>query len=458
MKLISIRKMKKRINVPANVKMGRICAIWLFCIALQAISIPILAQSAQITLRLKNVTVEEVLTSIENQTEYRFLYNKDIVDVSRIVSITVKNERMTLVLDKLFKGEGVSYTIEKRQIVLNKVSSQPQDNKQPIKVTGKVVDESGEVLPGVTVMIEGATQGTITGIDGNYQLQVPEGSTLKFTSIGYTTYTQKITRPMTLNVTMKEDSKQLDEVVVVGYGTTTRKNLTTSIATVKTEKISRAATSNMSQMLLGRAAGLEATLTSPQPGGAVDLSIRGAGTPIFIVDGVMMPSTSLEVGNGNQVMPNSINRSGLAGLNPADIESIEVLKDASASIYGIGAANGVVLITTKKGTETRPQITYEGNYSIVKNYPYLEPLSGEEYMNVANIFNKENYLFTNGMYPYGDKPFDNKWVPQFSPQQIAAAQTTDWLDCVLKDGSINNHNITITGGSKLLKYYLSGNY
>ena len=116
------------------------------------------AQSAKITLRLKNVTVEEVLTSIENQTEYRFLYNKDIVDVSRIVSITVKNERMTLALDKLFKGEGVSYTIEKRQIVLNKVPSRPQDNKQPVKVTGKVVDESGEVLPGVTVMIEGATQ------------------------------------------------------------------------------------------------------------------------------------------------------------------------------------------------------------------------------------------------------------------------------------------------------------
>ena len=137
MKLISIRKMKKRINVPANVKMGRICAIWLFCIALQAVSIPILAQSAKITLRLKNVTVEEVLTSIENQTEYRFLYNKDIVDVSRIVSISVKNELMTLVLDKLFKGEGVSYTIEKRQIVLNKVSSRAQDNKQPVKVTGK---------------------------------------------------------------------------------------------------------------------------------------------------------------------------------------------------------------------------------------------------------------------------------------------------------------------------------
>lgn len=143
MKLISIRKMKKRINVPANVKMGRICAIWLFCIALQAISIPILAQSAKITLRLKNVTVEEVLTSIENQTEYRFLYNKDIVDVSRIVSISVKNELMTLVLDRLFKGEGVSYTIEKRQIVLNKVSSRAQDNKQPVTSGSDCDDRRG---------------------------------------------------------------------------------------------------------------------------------------------------------------------------------------------------------------------------------------------------------------------------------------------------------------------------
>ena len=226
MKLISIRKMKKRINVPANVKMGNFCAVWLFCLVLQAISMPVCAQSAKITLRLKNVTVEEVLTNIEKQTNYRFLYNKDIVDVNRIVDISVRNERMTQVLDKLFKGEGVSYVIEKRQIVLNRNSSWQQGNKRTVKVTGKVVDESGETLPGVTVMIEGATQGTITGLDGSYLLQVPEGSTLKFTSIGYIAYIQKITGPITLNVTMKEDSKQLDEVVVVGYGTQKKINLT----------------------------------------------------------------------------------------------------------------------------------------------------------------------------------------------------------------------------------------
>ncbi len=147
MKLISIRKMKKRINVPVNVKMGKVYAVWLFCLVLQAISMPVCAQSAKITLRLKNVTVEEVLTNIEKQTNYRFLYNKDIVNVNRIVDISVRNEWMTQVLDKLFKGEGVSYVIEKRQIVLNRNSSRQQGNKRTVKVTGKVVDESGETLP-----------------------------------------------------------------------------------------------------------------------------------------------------------------------------------------------------------------------------------------------------------------------------------------------------------------------
>ena len=166
----------------------------------------------------------------------------------------------------LFKGEGVSYTIEKRQIVLNKVSSQQQDNKQPVKVTGKVVDESGETLPGVTVMIEGMTQGTITGIDGNYQLQVPEGSTLKFTSIGYTTYTQKITRPMTLNVTMKEDSKQLDEVVVVGYGTQKKINLTGAVSTINVEKeLDSRPLTNLSMALSGMSAGVQTLQLSGKP-------------------------------------------------------------------------------------------------------------------------------------------------------------------------------------------------
>jgi TonB-linked SusC/RagA family outer membrane protein len=257
---------------------------------------------------------------------------------------------------------------------------------------------------------------------------------------------------------MEEDAQALEEVVVIGYGVISRKNLTTAISSVKMENISKAAVSNMSQMLLGRAAGLRASITSAQPGGDVNLSIRGGGTPIFIVDGIMMPSGSLEVGSGQTQLMSSIHRGGLAGLNPNDIESIEILKDASAAIYGIGASNGVVLITTKEGSEGKPRITFDSNWSVVKNYPYVRPLNAQEYMNMANVFNKENYLFINGMYPYGNKPFDNNWLPTFSPQQIAEAQTTHWLDYVLKTGSMSNQNISITGGSKRLKYYLSGNY
>jgi TonB-dependent SusC/RagA subfamily outer membrane receptor len=207
--------------------------------------------------------------------------------------------------------------------------------------------------------------------------------------------------------------KSLNEVVVVGYGTMLRKNLTTAISSVKTENIPKTAISNMSQLLLGRAAGLRASITSSQPGGNVNLSIRGAGTPLFIVDGVMMPSDSPEVGSGQTQVPNSIDRSGLVGLNPSDIESIEILKDASAAIYGIGAANGVVLITTRKGTSGQPKIVFDSNFSVVENTSYLKPLNAQEYMNLMNVMNKDAYLLNNNQYPYGDKPFDNNWTPLF---------------------------------------------
>lgn len=430
MKFISIKKMKKRINVSANVKMGRICAIWLFCIALQAVSIPILAQSAKITLRLKNVTVEEVLTSIENQTEYRFLYNKDIVDVSRIVSITVKNELMTLVLDKLFKGEGVSYTIEKRQIVLNKVSSQQQDNKPTVKVTGKVVDESGETLPGVTVMIEGVTQGTITGIDGIYQLQVPEGATLKFTSIGYTTYTQKITRPMTLNVTMKEDLKQLDEVVVVGYGVQRKSDLTGAVGSVKAKDIQKMPVASVDQALQGRLSGVQITTANGAPGAGSTIRIRGGNSinagnePLYVIDGI--------IGGGD-----------LNTINPSDIASIEVLKDASStSIYGYRGANGVVLITTKRGdgVEGR-QISYNGYYGIQSPVKMLDMLNAPE---AADFHNK--YVLYNGM---DNLPFED----------ISKVSNTDIQDYIFKKNApITDHNINLSNSTKNGNYFLSLNY
>jgi TonB-linked SusC/RagA family outer membrane protein len=214
----------------------------------------------------------------------------------------------------------------------------------------------------------------------------------------------------------------------------------------------------MSQLLLGQAAGLQATVSSAQPGGNVNISIRGAGAPIYVVDGVVVPSNALDPGTSSVYTPNSVDRGGLAGLNPQDIESVEILKDASAAIYGIGAADGVILITTKKGKEGRLKVGYEGSVSTVHNYDVPEPLNSQQYMNYVNLFNKEQYLYNNKFAPYGDTPYTSGWSPVFSETEIANAQTTKWKDYVLRNGSISNHTLTLSGGTKSINYYVSGNY
>ena len=331
---------------------------------------------------------------------------------------------------------------------------------QNVKVTGRVTDEAEESIIGAAIRVVDGTIGTISDYDGNFVLDVPKGATIEISYVGYVPKRIQVTEGKVYTIVLKEDTKLLDEVIVTGYGAVSKKNLTTSIVKVKADEVNKAATSNMSQMLLGRAAGLQATVASAQPGGGINISIRGAGTPIYVVDGMVMPGDALEGDSGGSttVMPSSINRSGLAGLNPEDIESIEVLKDASASIYGIGAANGVVLITTKKGKEGKVKVTYEGNVSLVKNYPYLDMLDAPSYMKYVNAFGREQYMHDHNMGAYGSIPYDNGFPDVFSDNDIASAKTTNWRDLVLKDGSISKHNIIVQGGTKTLNYYLSGNY
>lgn len=331
---------------------------------------------------------------------------------------------------------------------------------QNVKVTDRVTDEAEEAIIGAAIKVVDSTIGTISDYDGNFVLDTPKGATIEVSYVGYAPKRIQVTESKAYAIILKEDAKLLDEVIVTGYGAVSKKNLTTSIAKVKADEVNKAATSNMSQMLLGRAAGLQATVASAQPGGGINISIRGAGAPIYVVDGMVMPGSALEGDSGGSttVMPSSVNRSGLAGLNPEDIESIEVLKDASASIYGIGAANGVVLITTKKGKEGKVKVTYDGNISLVKNYPYLDMLDAPSYMKYVNAFGREQYMHDHNMGAYGSAAYDNGFPDVFSDSNIASAKTTNWRDLVLKDGSISRHNITVQGGTKTLNYYLSGNY
>ena len=326
-------------------------------------------------------------------------------------------------------------------------------------IKGKVVDNQNEPIVGASVVIKGTTSGSVTDIDGNYTLKAKPGDVITFSYVGFKSESKTV-KGNRIDVVLTEDANMLNEVVATGYGAVSRKNLTTSIAKVKADDVIKTGTTNMGQMLMGRAAGLQATLSSAQPGGGVSMTIRGGGQPLYVVDGVVMPTDELVASSGGTttVLPTSIDRSGLAGINPEDIESIEVLKDASAAIYGINAANGVILITTKQGKKGKMRVSYEGSLSTVNNYKYLKQLNAQDYMTYANVFKKEQYLYNHQMKPYGPNEYDGGNSDAYTADQIANAQTTDWVDYVLKNGSISSHNVTIQGGAERLTYYVSGNY
>ena len=417
------------------------------------------AQQEKISLNLNNASLKVFFNEIEKQTEWTFSYRDSEIERKPEITLAVKDSPLADVLNSGLTPAGLLWKLVGDKIVItpsHKDTAPQQD--ETVTVSGRLTDSRGEALIGASALVKGTTNGVVTDIDGKFSLTVHKGETIEFSCLGFLSQDYKALRTTTLEIKLRDDSVLLEEAVAVGYGTTSRKNLTTAIATVKTENIAKSANSNVSQLLMGKAAGLRANISSPQPGGNVDISIRGGGTPIYIVDGIMMPGGSLEVGNGSIETPSSINRAGLAGLNPGDIESVEVLKDASAAIYGINAANGVILITTKKGAEGSPRVTLETSYSFVRNYKYLEPLTTTEYMNFANVFSKESYLLNHDMRPYGPNSYDGGWSPVFYPDQIASATNTNWLDYILKPGGINNHSLSVNGGSKYVKYYVGMNY
>lgn len=418
---------------------------------------PVSAQNSTLTLSVSDTPLNEILNKIEKKTSYSFQYSTQVIDVRQKRSIHVKNQPIEAVLNILLKGTDIQYHIKGKQIILN--ARKKETKKAPEKSKGIVMDsKTREPIIGASITVEGEKTGAISDIDGRFEIEAPEHSRLCVSYMGYVTQLVPVKANSLLEIWMSEDTKVIDEVVVVGYGAVSRKNLTTAIAQVKPEKIPQAATSNISQLLMGRAAGLQAVVNSTQPDGKVNISIRGGENPIYVVDGIVMPGDAISTNGGETGLPSNVNRGGLAGLNPSDIESVEILKDASAAIYGIGAANGVILITTKKGKEGAPSISYDGSYSFVRNYPYLDALNSQQYMELANVFNKENYLYNKKQYPYGPDAYDGKWSPLFSETDRLNALDTNWKDYVLKSGYITKHNLTISGGTSKIRYYLGGSY
>lgn len=325
-------------------------------------------------------------------------------------------------------------------------------------VSGQVTDaESGESLPGVNIVLQGTGIGTSTNADGRYELEVPSlQNTLVFSFIGYQQQVVPINGRSNLDVELSSEVIFGEELVVVAYGVTRRADLTTSVSSVDVKNIPVAAKSNVNDLLFGQAAGLQVRQESAQPGGGVDLSIRGRGNPLIVVDGVVFPNEELE-SRINFAEIDNVNRGSLAGLSPGDIESIEVLKDASASMYGVDASDGVILITTKKGSKGRLNVSYGSSVSFQQNTNFLEPLTAERYMRTINQLEEDRFNAENDMGPFGPNP--STFTPLFSEQEISAAgKGTNWVDMILRDGNLTNQNLSISGGSDRITYYFSGNF
>jgi TonB-linked SusC/RagA family outer membrane protein len=339
-------------------------------------------------------------------------------------------------------------------------------------ISGRVSDADGNPLAGVTAQVKGTNKSTVTGSKGEYSVDAAATDVLIFTSVGYATLEVAIKERSTLDVRLVQQNKSLDEVVVIGYGTQKKKDMTGAVSSVKAKDLVMSSSPEVGTMLKGKAAGLTIRQNSAQPGGGFDILIRGGGsssrsvnTPLYVVDG--FPLTDLvQPASGNRYQEGS--QSVLNSFNPNDIESIEILKDASAtSIYGTRAANGVVLITTKKGNEGVARVQYSNNFSLQKYNNPFDVLPLNEWMEVRNDAAYEQWMFDNGVAPYGTKtleeaqaaPINGPFRKLYTQNAINnVGRGTDWFDLVTRDGSTAQHNISVTGGNKLTKYFLSGNF
>lgn len=459
-------------QIPFQIKLLRVMKITciLLMIALIQVTASTYSQSTKLTLDMKNVTLSELLDKIEQDSEFRFFYDSDGIDRSALVSLSATDTNIEDILNDLFRGSDVGYEIFDRYIILKNIGGKAAEGKifmlQQKTISGKVTDSGGEPLPGVTVLVKGTTKGTLTDSNGKFSLSdIPADAILQFSFVGMETQEITIGTLTQINVILLESAIGLDEVVVIGYGTMKKKDLTGAIGVVNVKELPKSVNTSVTQMLSGKVAGVQIQSIDAQPGGGVNILIRGQGSlqagndPLIIIDGFPL--------NNNDLDPDVIDRYStgsrdkLNTINPNDIESIEVLKDVSAAaIYGARAANGVILITTKSGKKGDATINYDFKQSFQKIYKDWDMMNASEYMTAFNAYKKEVWKMDNKIYPYGntDPITIDPFSPFYSIEQIAQAGIgTDWLNEVTRLGEIQEHNLSVSGGNNKINYLTSFN-
>lgn len=390
--------------------------------------------------KYKNTRLGVIINEIEKRNDCVFFFNSEIIDLNKRVTINTKGLSLKEILDRLFDPNEYKYSIDGRQIYIaknNKAKSLSPEQTPSIKIVGRVVDEKGEPLVGVSVVEVGTGNATISDVDGGYTISVDPSATLLFSYIGFIPIEVRVSGRNNFNFTLEEDNRMLEEVVVVGYGTQKKATLTGAISLVRSEEITATKNENVLNMLSGKLPGVRITQSSSQPG-AYDsnIDIRGMGTPLVVIDGI---SRSMS----------EFNR-----MSPEEIESVSVLKDASAAIYGLRSANGVILVTTKKGVNQNGKIdiSYSANFAIQQFLNVPESVGALDYMMLKNEqqwMNFNNYLVKQPAY----------WSQEAMQPYLEGKPSYNWGDELFRKSTPQQqHNLSINGGSEKIQYFFNLGY
>lgn len=387
----------------------------------------------KVTIDVKNATLKQVFSVIEKQTTYRFSYKTNIIDNRSDITLKKEAAAVATVLDEALKGRPLEYSIVSAKSIVISSKQTKQNKAQGAKQTvrGTVKDDMGEPVMGATVSVVGSDGLAVTDIDGKFTIEAPKGSTLKISYLGFVD--REVKADDNVKVLMKEDTQALDELVVVGYGTMKRSDMTGALSSVDTKELSKRTTTNAAEALQGKVAGVNITKSGGNAGAGVSVKIRGVKTfgdnePLYIIDG----------------FPGDIN-----SLNPQDIESMEILKDgAAAAIYGSVAANGVIIITTKNGKKGDVKVDFSTYLSFTTVAKDLDMLDAEGYKTVHKAM-YENYNAQYGKYPNGN-------LPAYVTKNTGV--NTDWQDVTQRNGLSQSYMISVRGGADKAQYSVSYNH
>lgn len=433
-----IPNFRPRRNFTKMLLIMKLTAILIFSISFQVFAEG--GYSQNVSLEMKNAPLKKVFKQIQKQTGYFFLYSVELLEKADKVELNVQNVSIQEAMNKCLQNTSLSYSIVEKTIVIKRKEELIIQQPAPvalIEITGKVADEENKPMVGVSILIKGEKTGTTTDANGQFSINVPVNSVLRFSYVGYEFKDVVVKTAGSISVILMLSSSIMTDVVVVGYGTQKKSDVVSSVVSIKPEKATRNVTFDVGEMLRGKAAGVFVTTNDAGPGGSSNILIRGrssisGGTnPIVIADGV-------RIGSINDI-------------NPNDIESIEILKDAAAqAIYGARASNGVILITTKRGKSGKLTINYDGFYGTQTARRNFDVYTGPEFAQLKREADRavnRNIMRTDAVI--------------FSADELAAIaenRSIDWSKEIMRPANIHNHNLTFSAGNEKTKIYAGGNF